>query len=187
VQLFTKEGIIQQLNSAVDAFEQTARQLSSEQFFSQPEGAWSAADQLEHLILAVKPLHKAFNLPKLVLRVLFGKPNRNASMNYMELIKKYQGKLERGAKASAAFTPQTTMVNDDKDAIINNFAQNYNIFTDKIAKINEYDLDNYQLPHPILGKLSLREMLYFTAYHVEHHHTIVKKRTGEKLGAKNKK
>jgi hypothetical protein len=29
------------------------------------------------------------------------------------------------------------------------------------------------LPHPLLGKLTLREMLYFTAYHADHHrHSI---------------
>jgi hypothetical protein len=25
------------------------------------------------------------------------------------------------------------------------------------------------LPHPLLGKLTIREMLYFTVYHGEHH------------------
>jgi hypothetical protein len=30
-------------------------------------------------------------------------------------------------------------------------------------------LDLLILPHPLLGKLTLREMLYFTLYHVEHH------------------
>ena len=38
-----------------------------------------------------------------------------------------------------------------------------------IEKISEEDLDYYLLPHPILGKLTLREMLYFTIYHVKHH------------------
>ena len=38
-----------------------------------------------------------------------------------------------------------------------------------IEKISEEDLDYYVLPHPLLGKLTLREMLYFTIYHVKHH------------------
>ncbi|HRH60621.1 MAG TPA: DinB family protein, partial [Chitinophagaceae bacterium] len=33
----------------------------------------------------------------------------------------------------------------------------------------EDELDVYILPHPLLGKLTLREMLYFTIYHAEHH------------------
>jgi hypothetical protein len=183
VQLFTKEGIIKQLNIAVDAFEQTGRKLSDEQFFAKSDDKWSAADQMQHLVLAVKPLNKAFGLPRLVLRFLYGKPNKNSSINYQELVKKYQGKLERGAKASTAFTPKP-LVDADKEAVINNFAQTYIDFTAKLADINEYDLDNYQLPHPVLGKLSLREMLYFTAYHVEHHHKIVKERAIQKATSK---
>jgi len=30
-------------------------------------------------------------------------------------------------------------------------------------------LDRYQLPHPVLGKLTVREMLFFTLYHNKHH------------------
>lgn len=184
MQLFTKEGIIKQLNIAVDAFEQTGRKLSDEQFFAKSEDKWSAAEQMQHLILAVKPLNKAFGMPRLILRLLYGKPNKNSSINYQELVKKYQGKLERGAKASTAFIPKPISTDADKENIINSFAKNYIDFTANLADINEYDLDNYQLPHPILGKLSLREMLYFTAYHVEHHHNIVKERLVTKVASK---
>ncbi len=31
------------------------------------------------------------------------------------------------------------------------------------------DLDRLRLPHPLLGKLTVREMLYFTLYHNAHH------------------
>jgi hypothetical protein len=37
-------------------------------------------------------------------------------------------------------------------------------------KFSEAQLDEYVLPHPILGKLTIREMLYFTIYHATHHH-----------------
>lgn len=184
MQLFTKEGILHQLNIAVDAFEQTGRTLKNEEFFAKSEDQWSAAEQMQHLILSVIPLHKAFGKPRLILRVLYGKPDRNTSSTYTELVKKYQGKLERGAKASPAFRPKPLSADTDKEALIDNFTKIYTHFIAKIASINEYDLDNYQLPHPILGKLTLREMLYFTAYHVEHHHKIVKERVVDKVKSK---
>jgi len=28
-----------------------------------------------------------------------------------------------------------------------------------------HSVDQYQLPHPVLGKLTIREMLFFTIYH----------------------
>ena len=33
----------------------------------------------------------------------------------------------------------------------------------------ESDLDLFIVPHPLLGKLTLREVLYFTIFHVKHH------------------
>ena len=45
----------------------------------------------------------------------------------------------------------------------------------KLDKFTEDDLDKYVLPHPLLGKLTLREMLCFTIYHVRHHEEIVKR------------
>jgi len=33
------------------------------------------------------------------------------------------------------------------------------------GKWNESDLDVYLLPHPLIGKLTIREMLFFTIYH----------------------
>jgi len=32
-------------------------------------------------------------------------------------------------------------------------------------KWNESELDGYLLPHPLIGKLTIREMLFFTMYH----------------------
>lgn len=37
-------------------------------------------------------------------------------------------------------------------------------------------LDQYLAPHPLLGKLTLRELGYFTIYHTEHHLNIIKER-----------
>jgi len=31
------------------------------------------------------------------------------------------------------------------------------------------------LPHPLLGKVTVREMLYFTIHHVQHHHALVER------------
>lgn len=34
---------------------------------------------------------------------------------------------------------------------------------------SEADLDRVRMPHPILGPLTVREMLFFTLYHDGHH------------------
>ena len=40
-------------------------------------------------------------------------------------------------------------------------------------------LDQYIVPHPLLGKITLREMGYFTIYHVQHHDAIIRERLEE--------
>src|SRR5579859_3509649 len=39
----------------------------------------------------------------------------------------------------------------------------------RVATWSEIDLDRYRLPHPLLGKLTVREMLFFTVQHLAHH------------------
>ena len=45
----------------------------------------------------------------------------------------------------------------------------------QIDHYSEQDLDKYILPHPLLGKLTMREMMYFTIYHVQHHQRLIAK------------
>ena len=44
------------------------------------------------------------------------------------------------------------------------------------SRWSEAALDGYRIPHPLLGKLTVREMLLFTLYHNVHHVTNVQKR-----------
>ena len=48
-----------------------------------------------------------------------------------------------------------------------------------IAHQHEEDLDRYLAPHPLLGKITLRELAYFTIYHTHHHLQIIKDRMAE--------
>ena len=40
----------------------------------------------------------------------------------------------------------------------------------------EKQLDHFLLPHPLLGKITLREMLFFSAYHIQHHTKLLEDR-----------
>jgi hypothetical protein len=45
----------------------------------------------------------------------------------------------------------------------------------KIGQWSEKNLDAYLLPHPLLGKITVREMLFFTTFHTDHHLNIMQK------------
>jgi len=46
-------------------------------------------------------------------------------------------------------------------------------------KWKEPQLDQYIAPHPLLGKITLRELCYFTIYHTKHHLNIIKERLSD--------
>ena len=45
---------------------------------------------------------------------------------------------------------------------------------------SERALDRYRLPHPLLGRLTVREMLLFTLYHSVHHFSLVSTRVEQR-------
>ena len=55
--------------------------------------------------------------------------------------------------------------------------------TAQVARFSEEELDQLILPHPLLGKLTLREMLYFTIYHVKHHEKTIQRNLVAPTGA----
>lgn len=101
-------------------------------------------------------------MPKFVLIILFGKTNRS-SRTYDELVIKYEAKLTAGGKASRPFIPLPVSF-EKKDELVKKYVQQKQKLIPKIEKQSEADLDKYILPHPLLGKITLREMLYFTIH-----------------------
>jgi len=174
MRIHDKPEIISALSEKVDAFNDYIAPLSKEQFEATPNGKWSAGQNLDHLIRAIKPLQPAYGLPKFALRIMFGKTNR-PSKTYDELVAKYKTKLAAGGRASGPFIPLFIGF-EKKDELIKKYAQQKQKLISKIEKQSETDLDKYILPHPLLGKVTLREMLYFTIRHNEHHLELLKSR-----------
>ena len=48
-----------------------------------------------------------------------------------------------------------------------------------IPRWSEHALDQTWVPHPLLGLLTVRELLEFTVYHTSHHLTIVAERISD--------
>ncbi len=130
------------------------------------QGKWSASQQLEHILKSVAPVRVAFFLPAYLLKMFFGTSNR-PTRSYEELVVKYQAKLSAGGKAPSWFVPsgQSKEINRLAARLRNSIQS----LVGRIDPFSEKELDQLLMPHPLLGKLTLREMLYFTIYHVQHH------------------
>ncbi len=157
----------QHLRTNHQSFTDFIGNISDEDFIKSVNNKWTAGQQLEHIYLSIKPLRMALSLPTFMLKLIWGKANRK-SKTYEELVDKYQHKLAQGGRATARFVPKTVSLNQ-RETLLKSVLLEITFINKKLTKFTEEELDLYILPHPLLGKLTLREMMYFTIYHVEHH------------------
>ena len=165
-----KSELQQNLLKQYSEFTDYINSIPPEEVAISRNGKWSPAKQADHLVRSVAPVRLAFTIPFFLLKIFFGTAKR-PSRKYDELVAKYHAKLQAGGSASGRFVPDNKPVSVLKltaelNRLIKSLCQELNSCT-------EEELDKMILPHPLLGKLTLREMLYFTIYHAQHHHLQV--------------
>ncbi|WP_373551474.1 DinB family protein [Haliscomenobacter sp.] len=162
-----KQEIIQRLHTQYGQFCELVQNLSPEAFIFHREGKWSAAQQLDHLIRSVRPVVLGLSLPSFLLRLIFGRA-KHASQDYDTLVKTYQAALANGGKSPKAYEPKVPgegFQSYGAEKLMQMIAG-----LDRLLdSLSESELDTLQAPHPLLGKLTLRELMYFTIYHAQHH------------------
>lgn len=162
-----------QLTEKHHIFSDFVGSLSSNEFLYRKADKWTAGEQLEHILLSVRPLRQALSLPKFILKLIWGQANR-AGRDYDGLVSKYRSKLESGGRATGMFIPKAVPF-EKRERIRKELTHELNRLCAGLDGFAESELDKYVLPHPLLGKLTLREMIYFTIYHVQHHDMLTRK------------
>lgn len=164
-----KQEIANQLKKGHEAFITKIDGLSEKDFIQKPGNKWTAGQQLEHIIKSVKPVDMAFGLPTFVLKMKFGLANRS-SKSYDGLVTKYLNvlKANKDYVLPDRFAPEVLSYTS-KTKKLQKLSKLVGKLSTRLSRFTEDDLDNYILPHPVMGQLTLREMLYFTIYHVQHH------------------
>ena len=143
-------------------------EMSEEEFHTPvTEGKWSPSDIIGHLILSTKPLSKALSMPKKMLEATFGVCNRT-ERSYTQTLDRYYDRLSDGVQAPATFTFRNAH-DKTKDYMISKFNNELRLLLETIDDWSERDLSHYVLPHPAIGKMTIREMLFFTNFHTLHH------------------
>jgi len=142
--------------------------------------AWSPADNVRHLTKSIRPLAQALRLPWPLLRLIYGRPAA-PSRSYSEMREVYRGALADGVQAGG-FAPVPAPPPADPEAyraqLMAYREQVARALDRAIARWSEPALDRCRLPHPALGKITVREMLFFTLYHNRHHVEVVARRSG---------
>jgi len=148
--------------------------VPADKYNQQLDGKWSVAQNLDHLIKSTKALAKGLGMPSMVLRQ-FGKPNR-PGRSYEEVVQRYQEKLKVANPEVNPFGAKDDVVFEQAKQL-----EEWDRATASLLKVvekkwsDEEKLDKYLLPHPLLGRMLVREMLFFTVYHSWHHCKAIQK------------
>ena len=180
---YTKRPLSEALSQTQHNVKHFFENLPPDLFYARPPQGWSPAGHLKHLIKSTGPVSLGMKLPKPLLRLLFGRSER-VSRRMADITGRYRQKLAEGFKAPLAFrprigvSPDNAVMEKSRRKLLQKWDKTCETLLCDLQRWQEADLDRYRLPHPSLGKISVREMLLFTLYHSMHHiNTVRDKRT----------
>lgn len=168
----TKEEIAQELIERYARFANMVDALG-ESFDKAPEGKWTPGQQLEHLGKSVKPIAQGLRLPYFLLKWKFWTANR-PSRTYDEVVAKYLNKIPKGYIPGKQYLPAPVSI-EKKSDLKRGLDRSVRSIARSLNKMSEKQVDELVLPHPLIGRITLREMMYFTLYHVDHHYANVQR------------
>ncbi|MFN7940772.1 MAG: DinB family protein [Thermoanaerobaculia bacterium] len=181
----TKAELLAEHRRLVGECEAFWSSIAPERFIAPFGASWSPADTVRHLAKSVRPVASALRLPRPILGLLFGLALRKGE-SFAALVDRYHARLAAGGGAGR-FAPRPVERPDDPGAfratVVGRWRQAEDSLCAAVERWNEKALDRYRMPHPLLGKLTVREMLFFTLYHGVHHARITERRMAEASSA----
>lgn len=141
-----------------------------------PEGKWTTGQHVIHLVQSMKPLNKAMRIPKFILKFKFGTSNR-IPRSYDKVKERYLMRLAENKGVVSPFSSKMPATSpEEMPGWINRLSSERNLLVTTIRnRWTEKDLDTYLLPHPLMGRMPVKEILLWTAYHTEHHTQLIQK------------
>ncbi len=140
---------------------------------------WSPAEHVRHLAKSTYPLVRAVGLPKLLLGLRFGRSAAD-SRRFVAVRADYRRLLQETGATAGRFAPSPRPAPADPEAwqreVLAAWRGAVEGLVAAIPRWSEPALDRYRLPHPLLGRVTVREMLFFTLYHNAHHLHLVASR-----------
>lgn len=152
---------------------------AADAFWRRPSpDVWAPVDQVRHLTKSIRAVNQGLALPRPLLALFFGL-GRGVTRSFPALRERYTEVLANGGSAGG-YAPRplgpAEATPERRADIMAQHAAEVAKFADAIGGWSERALDRYQLPHPLLGKLTVREMAQFTLLHNVHHVAVAERR-----------
>jgi len=168
------------LPSIIDALASVEREvgdffgsLEADEFVLRVGDAWSAAQHLDHLNIATSAAARAYTVSPWLLQLRFGRALR-PSRSYDALTEEYRARIARGGRASGRFVPQRDDASTSdpivrRTVLLSRWYRVNQRLQSGIRGWKEVSLDRARVPHPLLGRITARELAY-------RHHIMAAKR-----------
>ena len=158
------------IREAHDHFRNAVLALSPAEQQQAPAGKWSPLHHLEHLRLVNASFTRYLMSDKEKLKSKFGQAGRpSRSFSDMDtVIKRYFAQPVQAPDhlvPTEAFSGEAAVLQANSQRSLEELLQALQSWT-------ESERDQYLVPHPFLGSLTVREMLYFMALHIRHHERL---------------
>ena len=177
-----RRAIIEALETAHETGVDYWSGFTTAEFFAPLGDHWSPAEHVRHLTRSMTPLLPVLRVPRVALRFAFGAATE-PSRSYEQIEAMYEKVLSAGGTAGR-FAPSPEQSGGDtarRNAIMDAHSETLRGLTQAMDRWTEAQLDAHRLPHPLLGKLTVREMMLFTLLHNQHHVAVAERRRGEAL------
>jgi hypothetical protein len=142
----------------------------SEDLLYSETGRWNAGQQLEHVCLCLKAMSGALG-SKDFIEQTFGRIDRPVR-TYEEVQASYRSGISAGGKAPERFEPGA-FEPERKAGLIAALDALLLAIQEQTAAYSEEELDMLVLPHPFLGKLTIREMFFLMTEHAGIHEASI--------------
>lgn len=170
--MMKKTEIIEKLKATCASLIESVENISEKEFYAVKNGKWSAAQNFAHLTFSTKIINRALSAPKIALWYKFGRRFKGESRDYQTIVSIYIEANSKPRQQATGFEPK--MKPDSTKAYeLKVFKEFHEALFKHLDKWSESQLNSYLLPHPLIGKLTVKEMLYFVDYHILHHKNAV--------------
>jgi uncharacterized damage-inducible protein DinB len=147
-----------------------------EKWLEGPENKWKFGQHVLHLADSIQLLNNALSYPKFILKYKFGKSNRE-TRSYDVVAKKYIEKLAANQERAKQFNIKLKAPSlNEKTFLVNKLKVQNKKLQYKTNKWKDKNLNNLLIPHPLIGRMTVREIIMWTAYHTAHHTQILKEK-----------
>lgn len=134
---------------------------------------WTTGQHVIHLIQSANAINKAIWLPGFVLKWQFGVANR-ASRTYNEVMDRYHEKLaaKQGVVAPVSRNMPVSLLSDKTNRLAE-LDKAYTKTVKYMLQFSDKQMDTLIVPHPLMGKMVMREFFMWNAGHIKHHIDII--------------